>query len=206
MSISTGPAASVTWRIRASISWATSAVSRSSWAYGTDQGTVWSIRRTTAASTAAVLVGVADSWIIRRRWSGRAVQVFDSRIDAHGAEHPPGHRVEKRLGQLTIGAARYLARMLRLHGGPDRPFHHPVVQDVVNVRDRRIHVRLVERQPLGGVCLCAGPVAPLEAALGPPRDLLEALLVPLVGGVEWRRRRPRRAGALYCCSSVTRSD
>ena len=57
--------------------------------------------------------------------------------------------------------------MLGLHGGPDRSLHYGIFEDVVHVRHRRIHVGLVELQPLGGIGLGAGPVAPLEPARGP---------------------------------------
>ena len=109
------------------------------------------------------------------------MEILDCRIDADGAEHPAGHRVEEGLRQLGIRAGRREAGVLRLHGGPDRPLHDPVFQDVVDVGHRRVDMGLVERQPLRRVGLSPGPVAPLETALGPAGDLLEAALVLLVG-------------------------
>ena len=104
------------------------------------------------------------------------------------------------------GRADVRRRVLRPHGGPDRPLHHRVFQDVVDVGHRGVDVRLVERQPLRGVGLGPGPVPPLETAPRPAGDLLEAALVLLVGRVDRGDGGRDRTKGRIAVHSVTRSN
>ena len=161
-------------------------------------------RRETVALEDATdqLAGVrVDEGDVQRRLglggSGVEVRVdeLDAGVDADGGEHPPCDRVEKRLGERAVGAARDAGGEGLLDRSPQLPVAEAWAELLPQLGDRGVGGLAVQAEPLDRVRLRAVPVARLEAGRRPAGDVVEALA----------KRRPLQGQELGGAPGHTRS-